>query len=115
MGTITLLETITLTIKELSALVSSYMPFLKSGGLFIPTQRKFELGHSLNLNIHLVDLQDKIQAEGKVVWVTPKGAQSNRAAGIGLEFSGANATAVRSKLEGYLATLLKTDYNSHTM
>lgn len=108
-------ETITLTIKELNALISSYMPFLKNGGIFIPTTKKFSIGHLVNLNIQLIDLQEKITVGGSVAWITPKGAQNNRTAGIGLEFVGPNATVTRTKLDSYLANLLQTHYSSYTM
>ena len=34
-----------------------------------------------------MDEPDKLPVAGRVVWITPEGAQGNRQAGIGIEFS----------------------------
>ena len=53
---------------------------------------------------------------GKVVWVTPVGAQGNRPAGIGVQFAdSAEGEAVRGKIEALLAGLLNADKPTHTM
>ena len=53
---------------------------------------------------------------GKVVWVTPPGAQGNRAAGIGVQFAdSAEGEAVRHKIETILAGTLTADKPTHTM
>ena len=35
---------LSLTIKDKSALYAAYMPFIKGGGLFIPTKKEYQLG-----------------------------------------------------------------------
>jgi type IV pilus assembly protein PilZ len=64
--------------------------------------------------LNLMDEPEKIPVAGKVIWVTPKGAQGNRAAGIGVQFSDQDNTA-RSKIETYLAGALQSDRPTHTM
>lgn len=64
--------------------------------------------------LSLMDESEKIPVAGKVVWVTPKGAQGNRAAGIGVQFSDQDNTAV-NKIETYLAGSLNSDRPTHTM
>jgi type IV pilus assembly protein PilZ len=64
--------------------------------------------------LSLMDEAEKIPVAGKVVWVTPKGAQGNRAAGIGVQFSDQDNTAV-NKIETYLAGMLSSDKPTHTM
>lgn len=64
--------------------------------------------------LNLMDEPEKIPVAGKVVWVTPKGAQGNRAAGIGVQFSDQDNTAV-SKIENYLAGSLESERATHTM
>jgi type IV pilus assembly protein PilZ len=49
-----------------------------------------------------------------VVWITPKGAQGNRAAGIGVQFSDPDNT-VQRKIETYLAGSLESDRITYTM
>ena len=77
---------LSLTIKDKSVLYAAYMPFIKNGGLFIPTNKVYKLGDEVFMLLNLMDEQEKIPVAGKVIWITPKGAQGNRAAGIGVQF-----------------------------
>jgi type IV pilus assembly protein PilZ len=105
---------LSLTIKDKAVLYAAYMPFLKSGGLFIPTNKPYKLGDEVFMLLNLMDEPEKIPVAGKVVWVTPKGAQGNRAAGIGVQFSEQDDTASK-KIEAYLAGSLESDRPTHTM
>jgi type IV pilus assembly protein PilZ len=51
---------------------------------------------------------------GKVVWVTPRGAQGGKKAGIGIQLSAEDNTVV-GKIETYLAGALSSDRPTHTM
>ena len=105
---------LSLAIRDKAVLYSAYMPFLKNGGLFIPTSRPYQINDEVFLLINLMDEPDKIPVVGTVVWITPPGAQGNRTAGIGVQFSDSDDTAVR-KIETYLAGLLDSDRPTHTM
>lgn len=105
---------LSLTIKDLSVLYAAFMPFVKNGGLFIPTNKNYRLGDEVFMLLNLMEEPEKIPVAGKVVWITPKGAQGNRAAGIGVQFSDSDGTA-RSKIETYLAGSLKSDRPTHTL
>ena len=105
---------LTLTIKDKAALYLAYMPFVANGGLFIPTNSSYNLGDEVFMLLNLMDEGDKIPVAGKVIWITPKGAQGNRAAGIGVQFNGDDETA-RTKIESYLAGSLSSDRPTHTM
>ena len=105
---------LSLTIKDKSVLYAAYMPFVKHGGLFIPTNKNYRLGDEVFMLLNLMDEPEKIPVAGKVIWVTPKGAQGNRAAGIGVQFSDQDNTA-RSKIETYLAGALQSDRPTHPM
>ena len=61
-----------------------------------------------------MDEPEKIPIAGKVVWVTPRGAQGNRTSGIGVQFSEQD-TAANAKIEEYLAGMLNSDRQTHTM
>ncbi len=61
-----------------------------------------------------MDEPDKIPVAGKVIWVTPRGAQGNRAAGIGVQFNEEDETA-KNKIETYLAGALNSDRPTHSM
>jgi type IV pilus assembly protein PilZ len=106
---------LSLTIKDKSALYAAYMPFVKGGGLFIPTKKGYTLGDEVFMLLTLMDETDKIPVAGKIIWITPVGAQGNRAAGIGVQFSDQDDGAARNKIEGYLAGALDADRPTHTM
>lgn len=106
---------LSLTIKDKSALYAAYMPFIRGGGLFIPTKKNYRLGEEVFMLLTLMDDAEKIPVAGKIVWITPTGAQGNRAAGIGVQFSSQDDGAARNKIEGYLAGALDSDRPTHTM
>ena len=105
---------LSLTIKDPSVLYAAYMPFIKNGGLFIPTSKVYKLGDEVFLLLNLMDEPEKIPVAGKIVWITPKGAQGNRAAGIGVQFNEQDDTA-KKKIETALAGALGSDRATHTM
>lgn len=105
---------LSLTIKDKAVLYAAYMPFIKSGGLFIPTSKTYKLGDEVFMLLSLMEETDRIPVAGKVIWITPKGAQGNRAAGIGIQFSDQD-DAPRRKIENYLAGAMQSDRPTHTM
>ncbi len=105
---------LSLTIKDKAVLYSAYMPFLQHGGLFVPTNKEYKIGDEVFMLLNLMDEPDKIPIAGKVVWITPKGAQGNRTAGIGVQFSEEDAQA-NAKIENHLAGSLESDRPTHTM
>ncbi len=105
---------LSLTIKDKAVLYAAYMPFIEHGGLFIPTGKQYQLGDEVFMLLNLMDEPEKIPVAGKVVWITPKGAQSNRAAGIGVQFSDHDNVAL-NKIENYLAGSLDSERPTHTM
>jgi type IV pilus assembly protein PilZ len=105
---------LSLTIKDKAVLYSAYMPFLSNGGLFVPTNKSYQVGDEVFMLLTLMDEPEKIPIAGKVVWVTPRGAQGNRTAGIGVQFSEQDAAA-NAKIENHLAGSLGSDRPTHTM
>ena len=105
---------LSLTIKDKAVLYAAYMPFLQNGGLFIPINKPYRIGDEVFMLLNLMDEPEKIPVAGKVVWVTPKRAQGNRASGIGVQFNGQDDTASR-KIETYLAGALESERPTHTM
>lgn len=105
---------LSLTIKDKSALYAAYMPFLKRGGLFVPTNKSYKLGEEVFMLLTLLEDQDKIPVAGNVVWITPVGAQGNRAAGVGVQFS-AKEEVARTKIEAILGGVLQSNRPTHTM
>ena len=106
---------LSLSIKDKAALYAAYMPFIKNGGLFIPTSKDYKLDDEVFMLVTLMDSKDKTPVAGKVVWVTPKGAQGNRQSGIGVQFGDQDKGVTRNKIEGYLAGARESDRPTHTM
>ena len=106
---------LSLAIKDKGSLYAAYMPFVKNGGLFIPTKKNYHLGDEVFMLLTLMDDKERIPVAGKVVWVTPQGAQGNRTPGIGVQFSEQDNGATRNKVEGLLAGALQADRPTHTM
>ena len=106
---------LTLTIKDKAALYLAYMQFVKNGGLFIPTNSTYNLGDEVFMLLNLMDEGEKIPVAGKVIWITPKGAQGKRMAGIGVQFSDQDNGETRQKITNYLAGALDGDKATHTM
>ncbi|MBA1445805.1 MAG: PilZ domain-containing protein [Chromatiales bacterium] len=106
---------LSLTIKDKNALYAAYMQFVKNGGLFIPTTKKYGLGDEVFMLLTLMEEAERIPVAGKIIWVTPVGAEGNRAAGIGVQFSDQDGGAARNKIETYLAGALKSDRPTHTL
>jgi type IV pilus assembly protein PilZ len=107
---------LSLAIKDKAQLYSAYMPFVKGGAIFIPTTKRYSLGDEVFLLLSLLEDKDRLPVAGKVVWITPPGAQGNRAAGIGVQFADSvEAETVKGKIETLLAGTLESDKPTHTM
>ena len=106
---------LSLAIKEKAALYAAYMPFLRNGGIFVPTNRPYQLGDEVYLILTLMDDPTKLPVAGKVVWISPAGA-GGRQAGIGVHFpadeTGINA---RRRIEDLLGAALKSPRPTHTI
>lgn len=107
---------LSLAIKDKAALYNAYMPFVKGGGIFVPTVKRYALGDEVFILLTLMEEKDRLPVAGKVVWITPGGAQGNRAAGIGVQFAEtAEAEQVKGRIETFLAGSLDSDKPTHTM
>jgi len=107
---------LSLAIKDKASLYQAYMPFVKGGGIFIPTTKRYGLGDEVFILLSLLEDKDRLPVAGKVIWVTPPGAQGNRAAGIGVQFADTSeAEMVKTKIETLLAGSLESDKPTHTM
>jgi type IV pilus assembly protein PilZ len=102
-------------IKDKQALYSAYMPFVKNGGLFIPTGKRYTLGEELFLLLQLMDEKERIPVAGRIIWITPLGAEGNRAVGVGIQFTDQDKGDARRKIEEYLAGGLEAERPTHTM
>lgn len=106
---------LSLSIKDKASLYASYMPYVKNGGLFIPTNKTYNLGDEVFMLLTLMDSTERMPVAGKIIWITPPGAHGNRATGIGVQFAPQDKGDTRNKIETHLAGALKADRITHTM
>jgi len=107
---------LSLNINSKSALYATYMPYLKRGGLFVPTTRNYSIGDEVFMLLTLMDEPAKLPIAGTVVWITPAGAQGNRNQGIGIQFSAdESGQAARAKIESILGGHISSQRPTHTI
>jgi type IV pilus assembly protein PilZ len=107
---------LSLAIKEKAALYAAYMPFLRHGGMFVPSSKPYKIGDEIYLILALMDDPNKYPIAGKVAWITPPGANNNKAQGIGVHFPD-DETGHRAKLriEEILGAALRSSRATHTL
>lgn len=103
---------LTLNLPDRSALYAAYMPFIRNGGLFVPSNTELGLGDEVLLL--LTYEQERYSINGKVVWINPRGAQGRRRQGVGVQFSQESAD-VQKHFEALLAGMLTSDRPTETM
>ena len=107
---------LSLALKDKAQLYSAYMPYLKNGGIFVPTPRRYFLGDEVFLLLTLPESHERLPVAGKVVWVTPTGARGARTAGVGVQFADTpEGETVRGRIETLLAGTLAAEKPTHTM
>ncbi|WP_222564987.1 PilZ domain-containing protein [Novilysobacter antarcticus] len=107
---------VSLALKDKAGLYNAYMPYIRHGGIFVATPNRYFLGDEVFLLLTLPESGERMPVAGKVIWVTPAGAQGSRPAGIGIQFSeGAEGETVKGKIEALLAGTLDAERATHTM
>ena len=86
------------------------------GGLFVPTSKRYNLGDDLFLLVNLLEDKERLPVTGTVVWITPQGAQGNRVAGIGVQFSESpEGEVARQRIEALLGVRLASEKPTYTL
>lgn len=106
---------ISFSITDKGALYAAYMQFVKDGGVFVPTNRNYELGDTVFMLLKLMDNPYPLPIEGKIVWLTPTGAQGNKTPGVGVQFIDGKGDSPKTVIEEYLAAALRGDRATQTM
>jgi type IV pilus assembly protein PilZ len=108
------IKPLTLVLKDKQALNAHYMPFLKRGGLFIPTSRSFHPGDLVHVHVEMPEEDVTLNLVGTMVWRTPVGAQGRKLPGVGIHFL-EDEDSPRRYIEDLLGGLLNTDKPTHTI
>ncbi|GAB3411967.1 PilZ domain-containing protein [Massilia agilis] len=107
---------LSLAIKEKAALYAAYMPFLKNGGIFVPTNKPYKIGDEIYLILTLMDDPTKFPIAGRVAWITPAGANNNKAQGVGVHFpADESGQRARLRIEEILGAALRSSRATHTL
>lgn len=106
---------LSLTIKDKNALYAAFMDFIVGGGLFIPTNKRYNLGDEVFMLLSLIGESERIPVAGKIIWITPIGAEGSRTNGVGVQFNEQDGGATRAKIETYLAGSASSGRSTHTM
>ncbi len=78
---------LSLAIHDKAVLQAAHMPFIRNGGLFVPTTDAYELGDQVFVLLTLPGDANRIPLAGRVAWITPAECAGQRVAGIGIQFS----------------------------
>lgn len=103
---------LSLNLADRAALYAAYMPFLRNGGLFVPTTGDYQLGDEVLLLLSYE--KERHSITGKVAWINPRGSQGRRRQGVGIQF-GADHAALQKQFEATLAGILSSDQPTETM
>lgn len=107
---------LSLVIKEKAALYSAYMPFLKQGGIFVPTNKTYNLADEIYLVLTLLDDPNKYPIAGKVAWITPSTAGNGKTQGIGVHFPDDDSgNRIKLRIEELLGSTLRSTRITHTL
>jgi len=106
----------TLVIRSKAALYAAWIPLLKGGGIFLPSNRAHVLGEEVLILLSLLDDPNKIPLQGNVAWINPAHSAGNRPQGIGVQLQDSEVgRALRKKVEGLLAGALQSSRPTHTI
>jgi len=91
-----------LKLKDDAALHSSFMPFIRGGGIFVPTNsEEYRFGDEVVVSMHLQSTNKKLAIPGEVVWIAPRSCERGEE-GLGIQFSGTTKAKVKLIIETML-------------
>lgn len=93
---------LSVTIKDVQDLQQTYMGYVRNGGLFVPTNKKYRMGDEVFMMVRLPQDDTRHAVVGKVVWVG-HAVSAGRPAGVGLQFVQSKESEIlRDQLEKVL-------------
>lgn len=106
---------LSLNLKDKSLIYSAYMPFIKNGGLFIPTSRTFNVGDEVFILVRLLDEVERLPITAKVVWVTPDQSENRKPKGVGFQFDQADKGFAKNQIEQLLGSNINGENATFTL
>jgi len=106
----------TLAIRSKSALYAAWIPLLKGGGIFLPSNKSHMLGEEVLILLTLLDDPARIPVQGRIAWINPVHAAGNRPQGIGVQLQDNElGRELKKRIEGLLAGALQSSRPTHTI
>lgn len=102
---------------DIIQLYRAYMPFVKGGAVFLPTEKEnIKLGDPITAKLKLPGDAITREFTGKVIWVSPRKLLSEEATtGIGVLIEGDQSNEIREQIEGLVKDYLNSDQPTDTM
>ncbi len=105
-----------LIIPDKPALYRSYMGFLQHGGLFAPTNDKFQMGDEVLLAANLPEFNEPKFLRTSVVWINSAPTSTGQPKGVGLAFGkDEESVAIKQAIEELLPGLLLSERTTYTL
>lgn len=104
-----------LDFKDRNELFMAYMPFVKGGGLFIPTEDEYAMDEEVFVMVTLPDAPAPKGVAARVVWVTPPGAANPRTRGIGVQIGSQDHGELFREIEAIVAPIMHADRPTQTL
>lgn len=102
---------LSLTLGDKTTAASLYMPFIKGGGVFVESDKEYNLGDSVFVLLTVGEEAKKFPINGKVVWICSANARGDKAQGIGVQFpkddSGEGARVAIEQMIGKMRSSMK--------
>lgn len=102
-------------IKDTAVLYASYLPFVKNGGIFVPSNQPKQLGEDVFVAVTLPGSSERMPLNGKVVWINHR-PSGNKPQGFAVQF-GTDAVGLQMKneVEKLLAGKIDSPQSTFTM
>lgn len=102
-------------IENLQSLYACYLPFVKNGAIFIPSEHLQNLGDEVFVAVTLPGSHERLPLHGKVVWINQRN-QSNRPSGFAVQFEKDEAgLRMKNEIERLLAGMINSAEPTYTM
>lgn len=86
----------------------AYLPFIKGGGLFIPSnEQNFQMDEEIFLKVDLEGAAEPFRLVGKVAWISTHTDGKEYPRGIGVQFQDEEGKRLNMEIKSLLQTLNK--------
>ncbi len=104
------------TLKNKASLYMAYLPFIKGGGLFLPSNKEHKIGDELIVLLSFMDEPQRVPIVSNVIWINPPHAAGNRPQGVAVQLPDTDGgKQLRGKIDQLLAGTQTSGKATHTL